>query len=308
MLWAHRLSLLPLVLLQGRPRLSIRRRPPSRRYRKSSSGDEVGVANEGGDPSPNSPTEPEDKTREGDGGGEKEGRGEDQTDERKDDKTGEGKDDKTGEVKDDKTGEGKDDKTGEVKDDKTNPSSCPEKNKSEEDHSETSVEPRQEVEKKNEEENGPEGGPAEDPSPAGEKEEKKNPEDVTEGATNTDVTEEEKAEVTTQKLQIYSARGQKHQSVSGLTVFFLHRRRRVRVQSDESSDEQPSRSAAAVLSPWGSGRETLQQRGLKEEARVSLDSERTDATTLWAAACPHRLFSLEAKKQTETLFSFQFVL
>ncbi|XP_036975258.1 duboraya isoform X2 [Acanthopagrus latus] len=243
-------SILSNANVKGRPRLSIRRRPPSRRHRKSSSGDEFSVANEGGDTSLKSPTEPEDKTREGDGGGEDqtdegkddktdegkddetdEGKDDktdevkdDKTDEVKDDKTDEGKDDKTDEVKDDKTDEGKDDKTDEVKDDKTdevkddktdegkddktdegkddrtNPSPCPEKNESEEDHSETSVEPRQEVEKK-EEENRPEGGKEEDGSSLGEKEEKKDSEekqeDLTEGATNTDVTEEEKAEETT---------------------------------------------------------------------------------------------------------------
>ncbi|TMS13871.1 CapZ-interacting protein [Larimichthys crocea] len=56
--------------IKGRARHSIRRRPPSRRHRKSSSGDEVGVANERG----------EDKTA-GEGGGEA------QTDVVKEDKT-----------------------------------------------------------------------------------------------------------------------------------------------------------------------------------------------------------------------------
>ncbi|XP_067465113.1 duboraya isoform X2 [Thunnus thynnus] len=54
---------------KGRARHSIRRRPPSRRHRKSSSGDEVGVANEGGDTPLTSPSEPDGKTAEEEGGG-----------------------------------------------------------------------------------------------------------------------------------------------------------------------------------------------------------------------------------------------
>ncbi|XP_029303991.1 duboraya isoform X2 [Cottoperca gobio] len=55
-------SILSNTNIKGRARHSIRRRPPSRRHRKSSSGDEVGVAFEGGDVSPSPPAEPEDKT------------------------------------------------------------------------------------------------------------------------------------------------------------------------------------------------------------------------------------------------------
>ncbi|XP_044227364.1 duboraya isoform X3 [Thunnus albacares] len=54
---------------KGRARHSIRRRPPSRRHRKSSSGDEVGVANDGGDTPLTSPSEPDGKTAEEEGGG-----------------------------------------------------------------------------------------------------------------------------------------------------------------------------------------------------------------------------------------------
>ncbi|XP_069565797.1 duboraya [Brachyistius frenatus] len=57
---------------KGRARHSIRRRPPSRRHRKSSSGDEVGVANDDTDTHLSSPSETEDKTTGGggEGGGE----------------------------------------------------------------------------------------------------------------------------------------------------------------------------------------------------------------------------------------------
>ncbi|XP_034406714.1 duboraya isoform X2 [Cyclopterus lumpus] len=55
-------SVLSNTNIKERARHSIRRRPPSRRHRKSSNGDEVGVAMEGGEVSPSSPTEPEDKT------------------------------------------------------------------------------------------------------------------------------------------------------------------------------------------------------------------------------------------------------
>ncbi|XP_044227365.1 duboraya isoform X4 [Thunnus albacares] len=58
---------------KGRARHSIRRRPPSRRHRKSSSGDEVGVANDGGDTPLTSPSEPDGKTAEEEGGGGGEG-------------------------------------------------------------------------------------------------------------------------------------------------------------------------------------------------------------------------------------------
>ncbi len=158
-----------MVLLQGRARHSIRRRPPSRRHRKSSSGDEVGVTNEGGDISLSSPTEPEDKTTEG---GEKEGGGEVFKEEGKVD---------------------------EVKEDKTDTSMCPEENKSNgEDQSKTSIKPREEDEKKKEEEDGSMGGeegdgasPEREEEEAQEKNSEEKQEDSTEAATNTDSKEEE---------------------------------------------------------------------------------------------------------------------
>ncbi|XP_074467939.1 duboraya isoform X3 [Sebastes fasciatus] len=152
--------------IKGRARHSIRRRPPSRRHRNSSCGDEVGVTVEGEDTSPSSPTEPEDKTTTTGGGGEvfmEEG----QTDEVKEDK----------------------------------PSTCPEKNEShDEDKSKISVEPRGEDEEKKE---GSTGGEEGDGSSSGRKEEEeeeknsgeKQKEDSTERATNTE-SKEEKSEVT----------------------------------------------------------------------------------------------------------------
>ncbi|KAM7397435.1 hypothetical protein PAMA_005635 [Pampus argenteus] len=59
-------SILPSIN-KGRARHSIRRRPPSRRHRKSSTGEEVGVASEGEDTPLNSTREPEDKTTGGGG-------------------------------------------------------------------------------------------------------------------------------------------------------------------------------------------------------------------------------------------------
>lgn len=167
------LCLLPLVLLQGRARHSIRRRPPSRRHRKSSSGDEVGVADSEGDVSLSSPSEPEVKTP---GGGEKEEAGELFKQEGQ---------------------------TDEVKEDKTDASTCPEKNEShEEDRSEISAEPGEEDEKKEEAEEGSKGGEEGEGSSSGRKEEEeeknseeKKEEDLTEGETNTDCKEEEKTQV-----------------------------------------------------------------------------------------------------------------
>uniref|UniRef100_UPI003AAC92D7 uncharacterized protein n=1 Tax=Centroberyx gerrardi TaxID=166262 RepID=UPI003AAC92D7 len=60
-------SILPSIN-KGRARLSIRRRPPSRRNRKSSSGDEVGVATGEKDTHPSSPSDPEAKTAGGEEG------------------------------------------------------------------------------------------------------------------------------------------------------------------------------------------------------------------------------------------------
>ncbi|KAM7373843.1 hypothetical protein PAMP_006540 [Pampus punctatissimus] len=68
-------SILPSIN-KGRARHSIRRRPPSRRHRKSSTGEEVGVASEEEDMPLNSPGEPEGKMtgrgeeQKGGGGGE----------------------------------------------------------------------------------------------------------------------------------------------------------------------------------------------------------------------------------------------
>ncbi|XP_051250777.1 duboraya isoform X2 [Dicentrarchus labrax] len=153
-------SILSNTNIKGRPRLSVRRRPPSRRHRKSSSGEEVGVDSEGGDMSLSSTGEPEDKTTaggraEGGGGG---GGGEE-----------------------------------EGKTDETDAPTCPQKNH-EEDQSE--VAPREEDQKmKEEEEDGSTGGKEEE-----EKEEKnsqKQEEDLTEEATNTDPNDEEKITETT---------------------------------------------------------------------------------------------------------------
>ncbi|XP_034540430.1 duboraya isoform X2 [Notolabrus celidotus] len=56
---------------KGRARHSIRRRPPSRRSRKSSSGDDVNNTIDGGDTCLSSPNEPKDETKEKEGEGEK---------------------------------------------------------------------------------------------------------------------------------------------------------------------------------------------------------------------------------------------
>ncbi|XP_041808522.1 duboraya [Chelmon rostratus] len=169
-------SILSNANIKGRARHSIRRRPPSRRHRKSSSGDEVGVADSEGDVSLSSPSEPEVKTP---GGGEKEEAGELFKQEGQ---------------------------TDEVKEDKTDASTCPEKNEShEEDRSEISAEPGEEDEKKEEAEEGSKGGEEGEGSSSGRKEEEeeknseeKKEEDLTEGATNTDCKEEEKTQEASQ--------------------------------------------------------------------------------------------------------------
>ncbi|KAK2827972.1 hypothetical protein Q5P01_019006 [Channa striata] len=143
-------SVLP-SMNKSRARHSLRRRPPSRRHRKSSSGDEVGVVNDVVETTLSSLDEPGDKTTAvggGEGGGEKQVEGEvfekkAKTDEEKEVVT----EDKTDEVQD-KTDEVQD-KTDEVQDkmeNNTAASKCPEQSK--EDQSTT--EPRGKDEKEGE--------------------------------------------------------------------------------------------------------------------------------------------------------------
>lgn len=167
---------------KSRARHSIRRRPPSRRHRTSSSGDEVSVASEGGDVSVSSPSELEDKTigEEGKGGEEEKGGG------------GGGGEVFTQEVKRD-----------EAKDEEKDSSTCPEKNKSqEEDQSKTN--PGDEDEEKKVGENGSMEEGKGDGSSSGKKEEAQEKisgdnqeEDSAAGAINTDRKEEETVQETT---------------------------------------------------------------------------------------------------------------
>ncbi|XP_038565169.1 duboraya isoform X5 [Micropterus salmoides] len=168
---------------KSRARHSIRRRPPSRRHRTSSSGDEVSVASEGGDVSVSSPSELEDKTigEEGKGGEEEKGGG-----------GGGGGEVFTQEVKRD-----------EAKDEEKDSSTCPEKNKSqEEDQSKTN--PGDEDEEKKVGENGSMEEEKGDGSSSGKKEEAQEKisgdnqeEDSAAGAINTDRKEEETVQETT---------------------------------------------------------------------------------------------------------------
>ncbi|XP_044227363.1 duboraya isoform X2 [Thunnus albacares] len=92
---------------KGRARHSIRRRPPSRRHRKSSSGDEVGVANDGGDTPLTSPSEPDGKTAEEEGGGGGEGEEEEMKEEKKKEEEDDGEKMKTEEENQEKSSGGK---------------------------------------------------------------------------------------------------------------------------------------------------------------------------------------------------------
>ncbi|XP_059207744.1 duboraya isoform X2 [Centropristis striata] len=164
-------SILSNSSIKGRARHSLRRRPPSRRNRKSSSGDEVGAAIEGVDASLSSPTDPEEKT--------------------------------TGEGGEKEAGEEVCKKESEIDESEDKTLTCPEKNEShQEDESKISVENREEDEEKKE---GSVGGDEGDRATSGRKEEEeekeknaeKQKEDLTEGATNTDSKEEENTEETT---------------------------------------------------------------------------------------------------------------
>ncbi|KAK9537050.1 hypothetical protein VZT92_006788 [Zoarces viviparus] len=84
-------SILSNTSIKGRARHSIRRRPPSRRHRTSSSGDEVGVAIEGEEA-----TEAEDKTTTTTGG---------ETDEGKEDKTDKSHEEDESEINDETRGD-----------------------------------------------------------------------------------------------------------------------------------------------------------------------------------------------------------
>uniref|UniRef100_UPI0037E8AFB9 duboraya isoform X2 n=1 Tax=Semicossyphus pulcher TaxID=241346 RepID=UPI0037E8AFB9 len=167
---------------KGRARHSLRRRPPSRRHRKTSTGDDVDIGNEEGDTCQSSPCEHEDKTTEGGGGGEKE---------------------------EDKTDEVKEEKTDEVKEEKTDAST---KNKSnEEEKKEIDVEPSEEGEREEEQKGEAgltEGGEGDVSSSIRKEEEKeeeageknsaeKQEDDSAAAATNTESREEEKSEETT---------------------------------------------------------------------------------------------------------------
>ncbi|XP_041658171.1 duboraya isoform X2 [Cheilinus undulatus] len=151
---------------KGRARHSIRRRPPSRRHRKSSSGDEV--ANEGVETCLSSTREQGDKTREEGGGG---------------------------------GGEREEDQAEEVKEEQKDASATNETK--EEEKSEINVEPREE-EKKDGEITSTRGG-EEEKSSSGRKEEEegnnggKQDEDSTKGVPNTE-SREEKSEETCEEL------------------------------------------------------------------------------------------------------------
>ncbi|KAI3374064.1 hypothetical protein L3Q82_022623 [Scortum barcoo] len=164
---------------KGRARHSIRRRPPSRHHRKSSSGEEVGVTNEGGDTSVSPPTQPDDKI------------------------TDRGEKEEGGEVFKEEV------RTDEEKEDERDVSAQPEEKQThEEDQSKSSVKSREQDEKKDEkkeekieekieektEEKTSMGG--EEKEDTQEKSSREKEEDLTEGATNTDSREEEKSEVT----------------------------------------------------------------------------------------------------------------
>nr|XP_020480002.1 capZ-interacting protein-like isoform X2 [Monopterus albus] len=151
---------------KSRPRHSVRRRPPSRRHRKSSSGDEVGVTNGVANTT-------QDETTTGEERGEEEGRG-----------GGEGEVFK-------KEGE-----TDEVVEDKTDTSMCPEKTE----EGQKRTEPKEDYEEEEEGKNRSMGG--EGGSSSGRKEEEdqeKNQNEVsTEVVTNTDSKEEKSEETPSQ--------------------------------------------------------------------------------------------------------------
>ncbi|XP_067348359.1 duboraya isoform X2 [Channa argus] len=173
-------SILPSIN-KNRARHSLRRRPPSRRHRKSSSGDEVSVVNDVVETTLSSLDKPEDKTtagREGHGGSEEQ---------------------VGGQVFE------KEAETDEVKDEKTDASTCPEQSKDDQ----SLAEPAEEDEKKKEGEErsieGQDGSSSERKDEEEEKEEKQETQDKSEDeqkdvsseeVTNTDGKEEGKNEVT----------------------------------------------------------------------------------------------------------------
>ncbi|XP_040908306.1 duboraya isoform X2 [Toxotes jaculatrix] len=178
---------------KSRPRHSIKRRPPSRRHRKSSSGDEVSVADVADKAAGEEGKEVEDKSDETKEDKSDEAK-EDKSDETKEDKSDEAKEDKSDETKEDKSDEAKEDKSDEAKEDKSDAPTCPEENHKED---QSKTEPGKEDEKEGE--NRSMGGEEGDTSPSETKEEEKTSgekhrEDVSEGATNPDSTEEKSGE------------------------------------------------------------------------------------------------------------------